>query len=489
MRRGRKCDPVVQAVFCWIFSILTWAFLIIFIYTFVTKNKIVFLYPFIGCYVIYFILQLSSTTGSYLCQKKSAQNVYDKLGSLFATAPEMRFSCKCYHYEMRAHYVTGSGFSRRNYRRRRTRIVTHRDAFRFPYYSGRDVSGLFYLNCNEADIKKKVYIQLQLSEEINFADSISYYDYMYYKNEFWSANRFLDYYMDFIEIRRVPGLIHFNLIKLHDDEPFYANYFFFMLFTILTLADFYKILFNSICVFQSFTIRKIVSTRYDLNEPVYQQKYLPLVPQLNLIDKQYTYESKNYTYINDEVKVKTPTIEELNEAEQYENKVPNYKISNGSGNFHEGVIENGILSEDYNQPPPQFAGYGENVAIQEWQIVNKENNQKNSNENTKRNPGSFSNLQNGINQGQPNSNQQINNQGYYNYNQQINNQGYYNYNQQIYNQGYYNYNQQGGEQIYSNYNNPYIYAQNQGFSNYNYQGPPTVQVINANSELRGLKNK
>ena len=105
-------------------------------------------------------------------------------------------------------------------------------------------------------------------------------------------NRFLDYYMNFNETRTIPGLTHFNLIKLGNDEPFYLNYFFFLIFTILTFAELYKILFNSFCVFQSYKIRKIVSTRYDLNQPVYQEKYSSLVPQLNLIEKQYIMNQK-----------------------------------------------------------------------------------------------------------------------------------------------------------------------------------------------------
>ena len=43
-------------------------------------------------------------------------------------------------------------------------------------------------------------------------------------------NRFLDYYMNFNETRTIPGLSHFNLIKLGDNEPFYLNYFFFLTF-------------------------------------------------------------------------------------------------------------------------------------------------------------------------------------------------------------------------------------------------------------------
>ena len=78
--------------------------------------------------------------------------------------------------------------------------------------------------------------------------------------------------------------------------------------------------------------------------------------------------------------MKTPTIEELKKAEQYNDKIPNYKISNGEGNLHEGVIidEQGFSSNDYNQPPPKYAAFGGDVPIKENQLVKKGNNQKNS---------------------------------------------------------------------------------------------------------------
>ena len=72
---------------------------------------------------------------------------------------------------------------------------------------------------------------------------------------------------------------HHNLVKLHDKESCMINFFWFFIFTILTFAEFYKIYFDSCCVFQKFKVRKLISTRYDLNQPVYQV----FVPQIDLI--------------------------------------------------------------------------------------------------------------------------------------------------------------------------------------------------------------
>ena len=48
-----------------------------------------------------------------------------------------------------------------------------------PYYSFQDVSGLFILN--QEKMKNAVFIKLELDKEINFADNISYYDYLMQK--------------------------------------------------------------------------------------------------------------------------------------------------------------------------------------------------------------------------------------------------------------------------------------------------------------------
>ena len=62
-----------------------------------------------------------------------------------------------------------------------------------PYYSSRDISGLFILNCQKEVVQNKAYIQLELLEEINFADNISYMDYENVKNDFYMRNRPRDF--------------------------------------------------------------------------------------------------------------------------------------------------------------------------------------------------------------------------------------------------------------------------------------------------------
>ena len=109
--------------------------------------------------------------------------MYDKMGCYFRTPPIIRFHGECYHYETRYHTRTDSQ-GNIEYYTTEVKVVTYTESYDLPYYSERDVSGLFYLNCEEAYVSKKHYIKLELLEEINFADAISYSDYEREKKRF-----------------------------------------------------------------------------------------------------------------------------------------------------------------------------------------------------------------------------------------------------------------------------------------------------------------
>ena len=349
--------------FCWIFQLSCWGLLIGGIFS----TTLFILFAII--YIIYIILEFCSKTSRYLCNKSTSQGMYDKMGHYFRTPPIIRFYGECYHYETRYHTRTDSQGNIEHYTTKE-KVVTYTESYDLPYYSERDVSGLFYLNCEEAYVSKKHYIKLELLEEINFADAISYSDYEREKSHFWNRNRFRDVYFYFSENRFIPGMEHLNLVKLVEKEPCMANYFFFFISTILTIAEIYRIYFNSLCVYQKFKVRKIVSTRYDLNQQVYQE----LAPQINLIVIQYKYEQKDYNYLNQDYEPQLPTKEEIEAAQKYQNKVPDYKISSGEGVIKAGVIIDEPRYSIYNQnePPAELPIAGGNLTLaQNQNNINK----------------------------------------------------------------------------------------------------------------------
>ena len=119
-------------------------------------------------------------------------------------------------------------------------------------------------------------MKLESEAEINFTDEISYYDYFVQKGNFWSTNQNKSDKFHFKEYRTIPNMDHYSLVKLDNNESCIINIFFFIIFTILMLAEFYKIIFNCYCIHIKFKRRKLVSTRYDLNQLKYQLLILNL---------------------------------------------------------------------------------------------------------------------------------------------------------------------------------------------------------------------
>ena len=129
---------------CWIFQILSWISIVAsgIIYSKNNDNSAAFV-AFGIIYLIYIILEFCSPTSKYLCHKSSDQGIYQKMGIHFQTPPEILFHCECYHYETRTHYTTDSKGHRHRHTER-VRVTTYRETYSMPYYSERDVSGLFY---------------------------------------------------------------------------------------------------------------------------------------------------------------------------------------------------------------------------------------------------------------------------------------------------------------------------------------------------------
>jgi len=342
--------------FCWFFQLGVWLMIILSIVLDSPTGAYIVLGIF---YVIYLILEFCSSTSKYLGNKKNSQNMYESMGQNFRALPEIKFHGESYHYKT-VHYTSRDN-NGVHHHTRKEKVTTHKDTYTLPYYSERDVSGLFYLNCNMAYVRRKCYIKLNLEKEINFADEISCMDYENEKGYFWQRNRFRDSHFDFKETREIPGMKPHNLVKLGEHEPYFASYLYFSLFTLLTFSELYKSWFDSYCIYQKFKIRKLISTRYDLNQPAYQG----LIPQLDCINQQYSYQPEYYNYINPHQKVQMPTPVELENAKKYQSWVPNYKTSNGYGSTQPGVVLDcpEYSYYDATQPPPAFAPIAGDVAL------------------------------------------------------------------------------------------------------------------------------
>ena len=365
-RSGNACLSFA----CWFFQLATWGLIGFFIVTFIGTGELQVPGILLGIsYVTYIILEFSSPTCSYLMNKQVDQGMYEKMGRLFATPPVINFYAECYHYETHTYTTTNSEGKTETHTETR-KVVTHTDSYNMPYYSTKDVSGLFLLRMDIAQAKQKAFIKLHLQKEINFADAISYSDYLTQKDLFWRRNRFYDVYMDFSETRYIPGMDKHNLVKIGNEDPCSVKIGWYILAVLFTFGQFYKWWVDSYCVFQNFKIRKLVSTRYNLLAPQFVNQYQQLNPTLNLVVETFEYKPQDTGYCSVDVQPVLPTQEELEIAKQYENQVPNYGLtSNG------GVIQDipEFNEQNYNTPPPAFSSMGNNTVLEDSQINKNQN--------------------------------------------------------------------------------------------------------------------
>ena len=297
-----------------IFQILIW---IVIVYTILNPD----FYPLlIFAYIIYVIIELCSPTGLFLLNKKSTNSLYNTLKEIFISPPVLQLTVSCFHMEKRTEKTTTKE-GKEIKKEIQERKETYNERRDFPYYSFRDISGLFRIDLDNEVFRNKIYIKLTLDTMISFGDSISYYDYQNFKNNFIFENQKRDDKMDFRENFYISNLSKNNLIKIKDEEPFYINYFWFLICTLLTMSLPYEIIFNRISIEGKYQIKKIISTRYNLNSYEYDGMYGNSIPAIKLGNDTYNFDTNDYGYYNPDAEINLPTLEELENAKQYEEDI------------------------------------------------------------------------------------------------------------------------------------------------------------------------
>lgn len=339
--------PSVSSKKCnWICQIITWVLLIIVIISIIYKGFstdifIPFFFFAIG-YITYLGINFSSKENILLSSIEENRPMFSYMEGLYTAAPVIRMKSVSYHFFNAT---------------KKNKVIAYKDEYEMPYYSYRDVSGVFMLDLKDMKNNSKAYIQLALKKEINFADGVSYDDYMKRKNEFWTKNRYIDLLMDYKEERIIPGYTDTIFLKIDGQKgSMCMTRMFFWLCTFFTFAEIYKIYFKSKCIFQTYTIRKLISTRFNLNDEEHMKKYKQFMPSLSLCNQMYAYGTGKSGNVNLNFKVEIPSSEEVKaNEEKYKDFIPNYEISMVKG--ESGVVKDLPNYDEniFNCPPPQFA--------------------------------------------------------------------------------------------------------------------------------------
>ena len=349
MRKETKND----SIFYWILQIITPIAVIgLLISVLLSIPPVIF----IIVYVISFIFQLCHPSFSYLLNRHHEISIYEKMKSIFSSVPTIKFNCVCFHMENIIEKKTDDK-GKVTETKRTEKKITYTGSKQFQYYCVRDMSGLFKLDIPNAYMNRKAFIKLHLDKEINFADPVSFYDYKLQKENFWNENKMRDNQIEITESRDIPNFSSYNLVKIGNYDPEYIGVLWYLLFTFIPVTQFYRNYFDSLCIEQNFKIRKLLSTRYNLNDRDNSMKYNAFNPSLSVNDQRYFYDNQNTGYVFNNVQVDYPTLDEINKASQYDSNIPKYNIySNG---FQAGVVQEQNFNNGYYDIPAPNASYSQ----------------------------------------------------------------------------------------------------------------------------------
>jgi hypothetical protein len=198
---------------------------------------------------------------------------------MFYTPMHKTMHMQCYHYETK--YITQKDANgNTTHRTEQVRVNTHSATERYYYISWRDISGKFDLDVSGGmGQQEKPFVKLHLRLLMNLAEDGTEADFHYQKRSFIFRN-YLDSFYDFNETLDMHGYneYEYTLVRVTDFNPPCFGAPWFILFTLLTVAEFYKLHLDKYSIVQDFNIVKVVSSRQDLNSPQYVQQYAAMMP-------------------------------------------------------------------------------------------------------------------------------------------------------------------------------------------------------------------
>ena len=240
-------------------------------------------------YFFYWITQLCSNSCSYLTHKKDGNSIHSYMGGLFYTPAHIDFHIECYHYETRTTYHTDKD-GRTTTSSYTEKVVTYVGRQTFKYHSWLDVSGPFLLNTIDfVHDPKFAWVKLNITFQIEFYDSQTQADFDYQKNTFIDTNKNRDTHYSFTQKERLDGYTQYNLVSLSDTPSPTIKARYLVLSTLFCVAEFYKKYVDGFCIRQNFIIKKVVSTRINLQSDEITKQFLLRMPKIVIQQTEVSY--------------------------------------------------------------------------------------------------------------------------------------------------------------------------------------------------------
>jgi hypothetical protein len=253
---------------------------------------------------------------------KSITQTGEMLKKLFENSLLYKLKAECFHYV------------RRPRSRRKDKVVTFTEIEFFKYYSCRDISGTLSLE-NNGDLNDKKLLRLLLFIESEFADEITVLDFNKQKDQFIIRSRSKDNHMDYSEKLDINEFQEYCLINLGDKNPWSVNTHIYTFFVFIPFIELYKFYLRFQWTDNEFTIKKVISSRFDLKEDCFDRKYKANNPKFLFKGVERTFEN---VFTLPQRIYEPPSQEEINEAptqiQLYLKKILRHNVNNDKENNH-----------------------------------------------------------------------------------------------------------------------------------------------------------
>lgn len=262
-----KVKTYLHSSFCWICTLIIWGLIGVLIYIYIPEKvtienfhkieelfnikqqlKLITVTAIIIFYCIYIILEILSPILIYLKQDDE-EDLINLMKTIFSTKPSFFFK-----YDL---------------------DKSKNEKFEYSYW--RDISGLFKMNITDEELKnKKYYIMLKIKYYIIFADKETEKKYDSQKEDFIKKITQFNGNIKFIrEVKKIKNVKKYYKVKTNKKDCCFIDFCYYIIFTILTFSELYKLYINSKIIYEKFIIIKTVSTNTDLKNSEIYESYNP----------------------------------------------------------------------------------------------------------------------------------------------------------------------------------------------------------------------
>lgn len=238
----------------WPISMLLWVCIIFVIFAFYVDEDVAKITSITFVSIVcasYYYLTFVYIYRHYFSVNMTIDEFYKHIDKIFKSSPLVTMSIICYRLVRSPATRFSNGY--------RYRKITHEQTEEFRYRSWKDITGELRL-----ETSAKPYLLLDLDLLVSLVKDGTQEDYKRTGADFIARNTF-DTHQIYNKLDSLPGFREYILIHIVDEIPSLFGPGFFTFFGLITLSAVYLSYLDSCCHMQSFTIKKTISTRQDLD--------------------------------------------------------------------------------------------------------------------------------------------------------------------------------------------------------------------------------